>query len=205
MFKTSKPTESPSDPDPVSRLERVLDREGFETVHEEDAWSSLGETVWSRAENVLFARGETVVILIEHSKVDAEIVDQATRGITELFRARSRTRRALSVFQTTTVYVCIVAEKGSPSRTALRDLISVAGGAVIIPIVVIPDHNSVIYPDVSEERPISQVRKRVEYLQYLLGELSDPVEIHLQTIRTFWLSVAFAVTIAVIAILSAVF
>ncbi len=205
MLTTSKPIESPDEHSPVSRLREVLVRENFRAVHEEDEWSGLGEQVWARSERVLFAEGETVVILIEHPEVDEKILDQAMRGITELFKARGRARQALSVFQTTTVYVCIVAERGVPHHGVLNDYISAAGGAVMIPVVMVPDHNSVVYPDVSGERKISPIRRRVEYLQYLLGEVREPVEIHRQTVQTFWISVAFAGVLVLGAILTAVF
>lgn len=204
MLKTKKPLESPDEPNPVSRLRSVLEAENFRAVHEDDDWSVLGEKVWARSEKVLFAEGETVLILIEHPEVSEKILDQAMRGITELFRARGKARQALSVFQTTTVYVCIVAEQGTPHHGVLSEFISAAGGAVIIPVIMVPDHNSVIYPDVSGERKISPIRKRVEYLQYLLGELREPVQIHRQTIQTFWLSVAFAGILVIAAILAAV-
>ena len=205
MLKTNKPLESPAEHSPVSRLREVLERENFRAVHEEDEWSGLGEQVWARSERVLFAEGETVVILIEHPAVDEKVLDQAMRGITELFRARGKARQALSVFQTTTVYVCLVTERGIPHHGVLSDYISAAGGAVIIPVVMVPDHNSVVYPDVSTERKISPIRRRVEYLQFLLGELRDPVEIHRQTIQTFWISVGFAGVLVLAAILTAIF
>lgn len=205
MLTTKKPPESPAEHSPVSRLREVLARENFRAVHDEDDWSGLGERVWARSERVLFAEGETVLILIEHPEVDEKILDQAMRSITELFRARGKARQALSVFQTTTVYVCIVAERGTPHHGVLNDYISAGGGAVMIPVVMVPDHNSVVYPDVSGERKISPIRKRVEYLQFLLGELREPVEIHRQTIQTFWVSVAFAGILVLAAILTAVF
>lgn len=204
MLTTKKPPESPDNPDPVARLRTVLEQENFRPVHEEDDWASFGEKVWARSEKVLFAKGETAFILIEHADVSEKILDQAMRGITELFRARSKARRALSVFQTTTVYVCIVAERGIPHHASLNQFISAAGGAVIIPVIMIPEHNSVVYPDASQERKISPIRKRVEYLQYLLGELREPVDIHRQTVQTFWLSVGFAGLVVIAAILTAI-
>lgn len=204
MLTTTKPLESPDEHDPVARLRAVLESEDFRPVHEEDEWAGFGEKVWARSEKVLFAEGETVIILIEHAEVSEKILDQAMRGITELFRARSRAGKALSVFQTTTVYVCIVAERGLPHHGRLQEFISTAGGAVLIPVIMIPDHNTVLYPDVSGERKISPIRRRVEYLQYLLGEVLEPVQIHRQTIQTFWLSVAFGGVLLVAAILTAV-
>jgi hypothetical protein len=205
MLTTKRPPESPDDHDPISRLVTVLEREGFQPVHEDDEWSGFGEKVWHRSEKVLFAEGETVVIVIEHPDVDETILDQAMRGMRELFRARSRTRQALSVLQTTTVYVCISGSAGMPYHGKLNEFIAVAGGAVILPVVAIPDHNTVIYPDVSAERKFSPIRRRVEYLQYLLGEVREPVEIHRPTVRTFWISVGFAAALVVAAILTAIF
>lgn len=203
MLKTKRPPEAPADPDPVSRLERVLDRERFRTVQEAGSWSGLGERVWARQEQVLFAPGETVVILIEQPVLDEKILSQATGAIMELFRASGRARQALSVFQTTTVYVCFVTSEGTPPRGLLGAFIRTAGGAVIIPVILIPDHNSVVYPDVSWERGISPIRRRVEYLQFLLGEKAEPVEIHRQTVQTFWLSVAIAGLLVIVTIAAA--
>lgn len=199
--KTVRPTESPEDPDPVSRLKGVLSREGFSPVHEQEDWQAFGEEVYHRSEKVLFAKGETVILLIDCPELDDRILSQAVDGMTNLFRARSRRQKALSVFQTTTIYVCIIARSGTPHHASLSRFITTAGGAVLIPVVMVPDINQVSYPKV--DKKVSAVRPRIDYFRYLLGERRETVSIHQQTIRTFWTSVVFVSVLGLFALISA--
>jgi hypothetical protein len=128
------------------------------------------------------------------------VLSQAMDGITNLFKARRRTDKALSFFQPTTVYVCIIARSESPHTASLNRYISTAGGAIIIPVVIIPDINQVVYPSVEEK--VGTVRPRVEFLQYVLGERREPVEIHEKTVRTFYVSLAFVSILLVAAVVT---
>jgi len=72
------------------------------------------------------------------------------------------------------------------------------GGATFVPIVFVPEINQVIYPDVEEK--VASVRPRIEYLQYLLGERREKVDMHRTTVQAFYISMA-VVGIILIAIL----
>ncbi len=51
-----------------------------------------------------------------------------------------------------------------------------------------PEINEVIYPDVEEK--VASVRPRIEYLQYLLGERRETVDMHRMTVQAFYISLA---------------
>lgn len=204
MLTAKKPIESPDEPNPLNRLISSLEEEGFSEFGEDDDWSALGERVWHRPEKVLFATGETVFVIIEQPEISPKIIDQAVEGITQLFRARTGGRRALSVLQTTTVYVVLSGESGAPHPGKMDDYIAVAGGVVVIPVVMIPEINLVRYPNVSDLRKGNPVRVRVEYLRYMLRERSEAVSIHRGTVSTFWLVVGAVVLLAVAAVLALV-
>ncbi|MBW3564215.1 MAG: hypothetical protein KY459_05780 [Acidobacteria bacterium] len=191
MLTTTKPIESPEEPSPRNRLTAVLGAEGFSRKPDDDEWAALGDEVWHRRERVLFAEGETVFIFLHTEAVSEKVIDQAMGGVGNLFIARARDRKAGMIFQTTTVYVVIVGESGAPHRSELNGFVTEAKGAVIVPVVMMPEINTVVYPDVELERKLGAVRVRVEYLRYLLGERGDRVDVHKGTIATFWVSVAF--------------
>ncbi len=198
---TVKPPEFPTDSDPVTRLLEVLEREGFRSLSEEDGGlAALGERVYHRAERVSFVRGETVFVLIDFPALTEKVLSQAMEGITNLFRAKRRTDKALSFFQPTTVYVCIIARSESPHTASLNRYISTAGGAIIIPVIVIPDINQVVYPSVEEK--VGTVRPRVEFLQFVLGERREAVQIHEKTVRTFYVSLFFVTILLIAAIVT---
>ena len=196
--ETIRPLESPQNPDPVSRLTNALLQEGFRSMDEGDEWSILGERVYHRSERVSMVRGETVFVLIEYPSLDQKVLRQAVESMANLFRAKRKADKALSVFQSVTVYVCIIAQSGTPHTSGLTRYISSSGGAVIIPLVIVPEINQVVYPTLEEK--VGNVRPRIEYLQYLLGERLEPVEIHARTTRTFYFAIAF-VAILIVAIL----
>ncbi|HVR43824.1 MAG TPA: hypothetical protein VMS56_10320 [Thermoanaerobaculia bacterium] len=185
--------------DPVSRLVGRFQAEGFTALSDDEG----GERIWSRPERVLFARGETVFHLIDFPQVDEKTVEQAIETIANLYRARGPGQKALSVFQTRTVYVCIIALGESPHHESLGRYAMIAGGAILVPVVIVPEINQVVYPVVTGERRAGTIRPRIEYLQYLLGERREPVDMHRQTIRTFWFSAA-VVGILLIGIIASV-
>lgn len=201
--RTARPLEVPEDPDPVSRLVRVLSEEGFTPVTPEEEGQEFGERIYRRQEKILFTEGETVFVLVDFPQFSEKVLAQAIDGVANLFRARSRKQKLLSVFQTNTVYVCIVATKDSPHNQSLSRYVSKVGGSVVIPVVIVPDINQVVYPSV-EEKKIGPVQPRLEYLQYVLGERREPVNIHKQTIRTFYVSIGL-VGLLLLAILAGAF
>jgi hypothetical protein len=97
-------------------------------------------------------------------------------------------QKALSVLQSTTVYHCLVADGDQPHNDPLTNYVTRSGGATFIPVVLVPDINQVIYPDVEEK--VASVRPRIEYLQYLLGERRENVNMHRTTIQAFYISLA---------------
>ena len=200
-IRVSKPLETLEDPDPVSRLVSRLRDEGFTPVSEEDEH----ERIYSRPEQVLFAPGETAFHLIDFPQLDEKTLEQAIETIANLYRARGASAKALSVFQTRTVYVCIIARNESPHYESLSRFVTIAGGTILIPVVIVPEINQVVYPVISGERRAGTIEPRIQYLQYLLGERIDSVEMHRQTIRTFWISAAVVGVLLVGALVSLIF
>jgi len=183
-LKSVPPPEAPANPDPVERLVEALLGEGFVPVEEER--SKYGERIFQRREKVLFAEGDTIFLLIDYPELSEKVVRQATEGITKLFRAQRRRDKALAVLQTTTVYVGLIARGDVPHGESLNRFVSTVGGAITIPVVLVPEINQVVYPSIEER--VSTVRPRLEYLQYLLGERQQRVDLHRQTIQTFYIS-----------------
>ena len=52
-----------------------------------------------------------------------------------------------------------------------------------------------IYPDVEEK--VASIRPRVEYLQYLLGERRENVDMHRMTVQAFYISLAVVVLLLI--------
>jgi hypothetical protein len=201
-IRVSKPVDPIADHDPVSRLIRRLGEDGFTPLSEDE---EHGERIYRRPEKVLFAPGETVFHLIDFAQLDEKTLEQAIDTIANLYRARSVGEKALSVFQTRTVYVCIIARNESPHYESMARFVTIAGGAILIPVVIVPEINQVVYPVISGERRAGTIEPRIQYLQYLLGERIEPVAMHTHTIRTFWFSAAIVGVLLLGALLSLVF
>ncbi|HXI12906.1 MAG TPA: hypothetical protein VNM92_09680 [Thermoanaerobaculia bacterium] len=182
-----KPLESPGDTNPLTRLVEALLREGFTTDDQSD-WIEGQERIYRRRERILFTSGETAFVLIDFPEFSEKVLKQAVEGIKNIFTAKGAVAKAMTVFQTTTVYVCIVAQAETPHNERLGRYISRVGGAIVIPVIIIPDINQVVYPASDEKLGI--VRPRIEFLQYLLGERKEAGRMHKQTIQTFWVSLA---------------
>lgn len=201
QVKSARPLESPADPDPVSRLKRVLAEEGFEPMTPEEESGEGGEKIYRRTEKILFTEGETVFVLVDYAHFSEKVLAQAIDGLSNLFKARSYKRKFVSLFQTNTIYVCIVARSEMPHNESLNRYVSKVGGSVVIPVVLVPEINQVVYPETDEEK-IGPVQPRLDYLKYVLGERREPVNIHQQTVRTFYVSLAL-IGILLLAILIA--
>lgn len=191
LVKAVRPQEAPEDPDPVSRLVRILGQEGFTPVTPVEESQEFGERIFRRQEKILFTEGETVFVLLDFPQFSEKVLAQAIDGVANLFKARSRKQKALSVFQSNTVYVCIVARNEAAHSESLTRFVSKVGGSVVIPVVIVPEINQVVYPTVDETK-IGPVQPRLEYLRYVLGERRDPVDIHQQTVRTFYITLGLA-------------
>ena len=187
-LKAEKPIESPAGTDPVQRLMGRLAEEGFTTDQSEEDWRQYGEIIFRRDERISFARGETVVIFTAVNELNERILRQTSESIVKAYSARNVAQKALSVLQSTTVYHCLVVAGDQPHNELLLPYIVRSGGATFIPVVMVPEINEVVYPEVEEA--VGSARPRIEYLQYLLGERRDRVAMHRQTLQAFYISLA---------------
>jgi hypothetical protein len=185
-LKAEKPRESPSDSDPASRLMARLTEEGFTTELTDEDWRRYGEIIFRRAEKISFAAGETVFIFTRVHDLSERILRQTSESVVNAYKARGAAGKALSVLQSTTVYHCLVADGDQPHNDLLTGYVTRAGGATFIPVIIVPDINQVIYPNLEEK--VASVRPRVEYLQYLLGERREMVDMHRATKQAMWVS-----------------
>ena len=200
-LKAEKPIESPADSDPVMRLMARLQEEGFTTEQSTEEWANYGEIIFRRSEQISFAAGETVFIFTRVPELNERILRQTSQTVVNTYSAKNVTQKALSVLQTTTVYHCLVAEGDQPHNEPLDPFVIRRGGATFIPVVIVPEINEVLYPNLEER--VGSVRPRVEYLQYLLGERRETVNMHRQTVQAFYISVG-VVALLLLAILVSV-
>jgi predicted nucleic acid-binding Zn ribbon protein len=201
-LKAEKPTESPAGSDPVTRLMARLGEEGFTTDQNPEDWEEFGEIIFRRSENISFAKGETVFIFTRVEDVNERVLRQTSDSVVNTYKAKDVTSKALSVLQSTTVYHCLVCTTEQPHNEMLNDFITRSGGATFIPVVIVPEINQVVYPNLEEK--IGSYKPRVEYLQYLLGERRDNVNMHKQTVQAFYISMG-VVALLVVAIVASFF
>lgn len=197
-LKAEKPPESPEGSDPVLRLMDRLAEEGFTTEQGPDEWEEFGEIIYRRSEKLPLTEGETVFIFTRLPELNERILRQTSESVVHTYRAKSVSQKALSVLQSTTVYHCLVTTSDQPHNEPLGEYISRRGGATFIPVVMVPGINEVLYPHLEEK--VGTVGPRVEYLQYLLGERRQTVNMHKPTVQTFWISIGL-VAVLVVAIL----
>lgn len=196
-LKAQKPIESP-DVDPVSRLIERLEAEGFRSEQDPTEWEQFGEIIYRRPEKLPLASGETVFIFTRIEELNERILRRTSETVVQTYSARNVADKALSVLQSTTVFHCLVTTSDQPHNEPLSDYIARSGGATFIPVVIIPEINEVLYPNLEEK--VGTMRPRVEYLQYLLGERRESVDMHRSTVQAMWVSVA-VVLIVLLAIL----
>jgi len=201
-LKSEKPTESPAGSDPVSRLMQRLRQEGFQSDQGEEGLAQFGEVIFTRPEKISLARGETVFIFTRVPELNERVLRQTSASVVNTYRAKSGAQKALSVLQSTTVYHCLVTTTDQPHNETLNTFITRSGGATVIPVVIVPEINQVLYPNLEEK--IGSYRPRVEYLQYLLGERRETVNMHRQTVQAFWIAIAVVVLILAAIALSVV-
>jgi hypothetical protein len=189
------PLESPAGTDAVERLVARLTEEGFKSDQSDEDWRDFGERIFSRTEQISFANGETVFIFTRIPTLNERILRQTSESVVNTFKAKSTGQKALSVLQATTVYHCLVCTDDQPYNEPLAEYITRSGGATFIPVIIVPGINQVLYPHMDEK--IGGTRSRVEYLQYLLGERREPVNMHKQTVQAFWVSMGVAIIVLV--------
>jgi hypothetical protein len=199
-LKAEKPPESPAGSDPATRLMERLREEGFATDSTDEDWRSYGEIIYRRAEKIAFASGETIFIFTRVRDLNERILHQTSEAVVNAYKARSAAGKALSVLQTTTVYHCLVAEGDQPHNDLLTGYITRSLGATFIPVIIVPEINQVIYPDLEEK--VASVRPRIEYLQYLLGERRETVDMHRPTIHAMWISLGVIVVLLLAIVVS---
>jgi len=201
-LKAEKPPESPAGSDPTSRLMARLEEEGFTTDLTDDDWRNYGEIIFRRPEKIAFASGETIFIFTRVLDLNERILHQTSESVVNAYKARSLGGKALSVLQSTTVYHCLVAEGDQPHNDLLTGYVTRSGGATFIPVIIVPEINQVIYPNLEEK--VASVRPRIEYLQYLLGERLESVDMHRPTVHAMWISLAVVVVLLLAIVVSAI-
>ena len=196
QLKTELPPECAADSDPVQRLMSRLREEGFTTDQSEDEWEKYGEIIFQRSEKISFADGETVFIFTKVDDLDEGILKQTSESVVNTYQAKNPAQKALSVLQSTTVYHCLVAPGDMPHNELLSEYVRRQMGATFIPVVIVPEINQVIYPDMEEK--VGTFRPRIEYLQYLLGERRANVNMHRPTMQAMWISLAVIVVLVLL-------
>jgi hypothetical protein len=199
-LKAEKPPESPEGSDPVARLMERLGDEGFTTEQGAEWWDEYGEIIYRRAEKLPLAAGETIFIFTRIPDLNERILRQTSDSVVQTYRAQTVTQKALSVLQSTTVYHCLVCTSDQPHNESLSEYITRLGGATFIPVVIVPGINEVNYPNLEEK--VGVLRPRIEYLQYLLGERRENVDMHKPTIQAMWVSVAVIALLLVAVVFS---
>lgn len=199
-LKAEKPIESPEGSDPVLRLMDRLGEEGFTTEQGPDWWEDYGEIIYRREEKLPLTTGETIFIFTRIPDLNERILRQTSDAVVHTYRAQTAAQKALSVLQSTTVYHCLVCTSDQPHNENLSDYISRVGGATFIPVVIVPGINEVLYPNVEDK--VGTMRPRVEYLQYLLGERRESVDMHKPTVQAMWVSAAVVALLLVAVIFS---
>ena len=190
-LKAEKPIESPEGSDPVLRLMDRLAEEGYTTEQGPEWWDEYGEVIYRREEQVPMTRGETIFIFTRISDLNERTLRQTSDSVVKTYSAKSPMQRALSVLQSTTVFHCLVVTSDQPHNEPLTEFINRSGGATFIPVIMVPGINEVLYPSVEDK--VGVIRPRIEYLQYLLGERREPVNMHKPTVQALWVSAAVVV------------
>jgi len=195
-LKAELPLESPAGSDPVQRLMGRLRDEGFTTDLSQEEWERYGEIIFHRDEKISFAEGETVFIFTRVDDLNEGILKQTSEAVVNTYKAKNPAQKALSVLQSTTVYHCLVAPGDQPHNELLSDYVTRQLGATFIPVVIVPEINQVIYPDMDEK--VGTFKPRIEYLQYLLGERRTNVNMHRPTRQAMWISLAVLVVLVLL-------
>jgi hypothetical protein len=187
-LKAEKPIESPEGSDPVLRLMARLGEEGFTTEQGPEWWDEYGEIIYRREESLPLTKGETIFIFTRIDDLNERVLRQTSDSVVHTYSAKNALQRALSVLQSTTIYHCLVVSGDQPRNEVLGYCITRPGGATYIPVINLPTINEVVYPLVEDK--VGAMKPRVEYLQYLLGERRETVNMHRSTVQAMWVSAA---------------
>jgi hypothetical protein len=190
-----KPIESPEGTEPVERLMARLREEGFTTDQPEEDWRDFGEIIYRRNEKISFAAGVTVFIFTRVDNLNERILRQTSESVVHTYKAKDLSGKALSVLQSNTVYHCLVAGGDQPHNELLGPYVTRNLGATFIPVILVPEINQVVYPDVQEK--VGTITPRIEYLKFLLGERREPVDMHRPTLQAMWVSLGVLVVLLI--------
>lgn len=194
-LKAETPIECPDGTDLVERLMARLRDEGFTTDQAEEDWRDFGEIIYRRSEKISFATGQTIFIFTRVDDLNERILRQTSDSVVHTYKAKDTTEKALSVLQSITVYHCLVAGGDQPHSELLSPYVTRRLGATFIPVILVPEINQVIYPDVQEK--VGSIAPRIEYLKYLLGERREPVNMHRSTLQAMWVSMGVLVVLLI--------
>jgi len=187
-LKAEKPIESPEGSDPVLRLMARLGEEGFTTEQGPEWWDEYGEIIYRREESLPLTKGETIFIFTRIDALNERVLRQTSDSVVHTYSAKNALQRTLSVLQSTTIYHCLVVSGDQPHNEVLGNFITRRGGATFIPVIIIPSIKEVVYPLIEDK--VGAMKPRVEYLQYLLGERRETVNMHRSTVQAMWVSAA---------------
>ena len=201
-LKAEKPPESPAGSDPVTRLIARLVEEGFTADQDQEEWEEFGEIIYRRTEKIAFARGVTIFIFTRVPDLTERVLRQASESVVKTWQARNAAQKALSVLQSTTVYHCLVAPGDQPHNDSLVKYVTRSGGATFLPIVIVPEINQVIYPDLEEK--IGTIKPRIEYFRYLIGERREPIDMHRPTLQAIWVAMGVVVLLVLAIVIALV-
>lgn len=169
--------------------------EGFTTDQPEEDWREFGEIIYRRNEKISFARGVTVFIFTRVDDLNERILRQTSESVVHTYKAKDLSGKALSVLQSNTVYHCLVAGGDQPHNELLGPYVTRNMGATFIPVILVPEINQVVYPDVEEK--VGTITPRIEYLKYLLGERRETVNMHRPTLQAMWVSLGVLVVLII--------
>lgn len=188
--------------DVVTRLMERLRAEGFSTDQDVDEWEKYGEIIFRRPEQISFASGETIFIFTRIPELNERVLRQTSDSVVNTYKAKTVQEKALSVLQSTTVFHCLVCETDQPYSEMLDEYVTRSGGATFIPVVMVPEINQVLYPQLDER--LGTVKPRIEYLQYLLSERREPVNMHRATVQAFYVSLGVVLVLLIAVVFSIV-
>jgi hypothetical protein len=194
-LKAEKPPESPEGTDVVTRLMERLREEGFQSDQAIDEWERFGEIIFRRPEKISVASGETVVIFTQIPELNDRVLRQTSDSVVNTYKAKTASQKALSVLQSTTVFHCLVCTTDQPYSEKLDEYVTRSGGATFVPVIMVPEINQVLYPQLDDR--LGTARPRIEYLQYLLGERRETVNMHRQTVQAFYISMGVVLVLLI--------
>lgn len=186
--------------DVVTRLMERLREEGFTTEQSQSEWEQFGEIIFRRPEKISIAAGETIFIFTRIPELNDRVLRQTSDSVVNTYKAKTASQKALSVLQSTTVFHCLVCETDQPYSEMLDEYVHRSGGATFIPVVMVPEINQVLYPQLDDR--LGTVKPRIEYLQFLLSERREPVNMHRATVQAFYVSLGVVLLLLVAVVFS---